>query len=344
MESKMNPIRSLIIVVVGCFIAWSSLATERGTLVVLNKIDNTVSIINAEDGSVLGTIETGIAPHEVAISPNGELAAVANYGDQRHVGKSISIIDLKTMVVTKTISLGEYRRPHGIRFLTSDILVATAEQQQKIIKVSIEEEKVISTIPTDQQASHMVVLDKQKQLAYTANILPGTVSKMDLETDQLIQVYKATPGIEGIGISPDGEEVWVANRNTHEVLVMQATDGKITHKLPSPQLPFRVEFSPDGEYVVIPNAVSGDLSVFSAKDKTILGTVKISGAEWKGQVIQNAQPVGLIVGAANQNAYINCQGIGHVVSVNLETLEIEGLFKVGNGPDGIGFSPLVLEP
>lgn len=333
-----------LMLVFSCCLGFSSLAAEPGTLVILNKADHTASILNAEDGKLIATIKTGTAPHEVAISADGKLAAVGNYGDQYSVGNSISIIDLAQLKVTKTISLGEYTRPHGIRFLTPDILIATAEAQQKIIKVSLKEEKVIGAISTTQRASHMVVLDKSRHMAYTANIVDGTVSKLNVESDKLEKVFKATPGIEGIGISPDGSEVWVANRNSHEVLVMNAANGEITHRLPSPQLPFRVEFSPDGSTVVIPNAVSGDLSVFDAKTKELKATIRITGAEWDGNTLSNTQPVGLIVGATNQNVYINCQGIGHVVSVNLTNMEIEGVFKTGNGPDGIGFSSLVIQP
>lgn len=330
-------------IVLSCLTSFSGLATEPGTLVILNKADHTASILNAEDGQLITTIKTGTAPHEVAISPNGKLAAVGNYGDQYSVGNSISIIDLTKLKVTKTISLGEYTRPHGIRFLTPDVLIVTAEAQQKIIKVSLSEEKVIGAISTTQRASHMVVLDRSKQRVYTANIVDGTVSKLNVKSNQLEKVFKATAGIEGIGISPDGSEVWVANRNSNEVLVMNADSGEITNRLPSPQLPFRVEFSPDGSTVVIPNAVSGDLSVFDAKTKELKGTIRITGAEWNGNTLSNTQPVGLIVGATNQNVYVNCQGIGQVVSVNLTSMEIEGIFKTGNGPDGIGFSPLVIQ-
>lgn len=336
--------RGFLITVLSCVCVLYCLSTEPGTLVVLNKADHTASILNAEDGQLIATIETGIAPHEVAISPDGKLAAIGNYGDRQATGNSVSIVDLTELRVVKTISLGEYTRPHGIRFLTADMLIVTAEAQEKVIKVSIKEEKVIGVIPTTQRASHMVVVDNQTHMAYTANIVPGTVSKLNLKSNKLEKVFTATAGIEGIGISPDGKEVWVANRNSHEVLVINAASGDIMNKLPSPQLPFRVEFSPDGTTVVVPNAVSGDLSVFNAKSKELKGTIKISGAEWEGNTIQNPQPVGLIVGTAGKNVYVNCQGIGQVVSINLETMEIEGLFKVGNGPDGIGFSPLVLKP
>ena len=58
-------------------------AADSGTLLVLNKSDNTVSLINVATKTSVATIPTGAGPHEVAVSPNGKLAVIANYGTQQ---------------------------------------------------------------------------------------------------------------------------------------------------------------------------------------------------------------------------------------------------------------------
>src|SRR5215813_10907592 len=64
-------------------------------LLVLNKNDATLSIIDPASGKTLGTVPTGEAPHELAVSTDGKLAFVANYGAQTP-GNTISVIDLAT--------------------------------------------------------------------------------------------------------------------------------------------------------------------------------------------------------------------------------------------------------
>ncbi len=51
-----------------------------GTLVVANKSEATVSLVDVASGEVRATLPTGNAPHEVAVSPDSALALVGNYG------------------------------------------------------------------------------------------------------------------------------------------------------------------------------------------------------------------------------------------------------------------------
>ncbi len=55
-------------------------AGSPGTLLVLNKSDNTVSLVDLASKKSVATIPTGNGPHEVAVSPDGRLAVVCNYG------------------------------------------------------------------------------------------------------------------------------------------------------------------------------------------------------------------------------------------------------------------------
>src|SRR5687768_8975150 len=102
-------------------LVWSSLlslaagvatAAPSGTLLVLNKSDDTVSFIDLASNEVKATLPTGDGPHEVAVSADGKTAVIANYGDSANPGKTLSVIDVPGKKVVRTIDLGEYRRPH----------------------------------------------------------------------------------------------------------------------------------------------------------------------------------------------------------------------------------------
>src|SRR6188768_4066218 len=72
------------------------LAAQGPRLVVLNKVDATLVTVDPASGKILGTVATGEAPHEVAVSPDGRTAYVGNYGSQTP-GSTISVIDLSAM-------------------------------------------------------------------------------------------------------------------------------------------------------------------------------------------------------------------------------------------------------
>ncbi|PES61895.1 40-residue YVTN family beta-propeller, partial [Bacillus cereus] len=68
------------------------------TIPVGNHGDNTVSVINAATNTVVGTINVGIAPQGITVSPNGTLAYVAN-----ELSNTISVIATATNTVVGTI-------------------------------------------------------------------------------------------------------------------------------------------------------------------------------------------------------------------------------------------------
>lgn len=82
-------------------------------LLVLNKPQSKLLLVDPTARKVIGEVATGNGPHEVTVSADGKLAFVANYGDQMP-GESISVIDLEAKKELRRVNLGALRRPHGI--------------------------------------------------------------------------------------------------------------------------------------------------------------------------------------------------------------------------------------
>jgi Uncharacterized conserved protein len=82
------------------------LAANQGTK---DKPSTTVSIIDTESFSVVGTVETGEGAHGVVIDPSSRCAYISNiYGDD------IAVLDIAARKVVKTIPSGD--GPNGISF------------------------------------------------------------------------------------------------------------------------------------------------------------------------------------------------------------------------------------
>src|SRR5579859_4704142 len=82
------------------------------TLLVLNKEDATLVMIDPASGKILGTVATGEGPHEVAT--DGKLAFVGNYGTGPAPGKTISVIDLASKKELHRVDVTPLQRPHGV--------------------------------------------------------------------------------------------------------------------------------------------------------------------------------------------------------------------------------------
>ena len=66
--------------IVLCLALLTSIASSAGTLLVGNKSEKSVSIIDLDSGKEIARAETRLGPHEIAVSGDGELAVVTNYG------------------------------------------------------------------------------------------------------------------------------------------------------------------------------------------------------------------------------------------------------------------------
>ncbi len=169
-----------------------------------------MSIVDLDAGREVAQVPTGKNPHEVAVSPNGRSAVVSNYGSQEP-GNSLSVIDVVNKKNTKTIDLRDYKRPHGLEFINDNEVLVTSEATKTLLKVNIKSGKIVEIAKTEQVTSHMVAYSKSDQRAYVANIKDGTVSVINVAANKFLNQIYLKPGIEGIDVSPDGKELWVAN-------------------------------------------------------------------------------------------------------------------------------------
>src|SRR5262245_60749940 len=93
----------------------SPAAADR--LLVLNKSDDTVSILDAASGKAVATVPVGRGPHEAALLADGNTAAVSDYGEQKKPGRTITLIDVAKGEKVGVIELPEGARPHGLEAL-----------------------------------------------------------------------------------------------------------------------------------------------------------------------------------------------------------------------------------
>ncbi len=115
-----------------------ALASEplgAATLLVANKSDDTVDLIDVDSGASRATLPTGNAPHEIAVSPDGKTAVVTDYGDREAPGSSLTVVDIADAKVLGTVDLGEHTRPHGAVWLSPSRVAVTAEGSGHLLVV-----------------------------------------------------------------------------------------------------------------------------------------------------------------------------------------------------------------
>jgi YVTN family beta-propeller protein len=321
---------------------------DADTLVVLNKAEATASLIDLESGTVRATLPTGQGPHEAAVSPDGRLALVGNYGSRGAPGSSLTVIDVPGARVVKTIDLGEYRRPHGLLWLPDGRrALVTAEGNRALIEVDISSGSVKRAFVTKQDVSHMVEVALGGRRAFVANIGSGSVSVVDLEKGAVIRTIATGAGAEGITATIDGKEVWVTNRGDDTVSVIDAESLDILATIPCTSFPIRAKATPDGQYVLVSCARSGDLAVIGTSSRKVvrriaqdLKVADTDGRLFGSQFDESSVPIGIVIHPDGGRAWVAHTNADVIAEIDLQSWRVIRLLQAGREPDGMAYSAL----
>jgi len=312
-------------------------------LVVLNKSDDTASILDAKTGVSRGTVAVGHAPHEVSVLADGRTAAVSNYGDREKPGRTLTLIDLEKNSAAGTIELPEGARPHGSEPLSDGRLLVTAEGLKELLIVDLKSRRVEARIPTGREVSHMVVSTLDGKRAFVANIGSGSVTAVDLVAKTVLRDIPTGEGAEGIAITPDGRQVWVTNRGADSVSVVDAGTLAVTANIPVPKFPIRVKITPDGKRALVSCAQSGDVAVFDTGSRKLVKRVGIDREAVAGsadrlfstQFGKSPVPVGLLIAPDGKRAWVASTNADIVSEIDLSTLTVMRRLTAGKEPDGL---------
>jgi YVTN family beta-propeller protein len=319
---------------------------EAQTLLVANKSDHTVDLVDLASGQSRATLPTGHAPHEIAVSPDGRRAVISNYGDREKPGNSLTVVDVGDAEVLSTIELGEHTRPHGLAWIGTDTVAVTTEGSGQLLTVDVKQGKILQQVATGHQVSHMVAASPDGQRVFVSSIGSGKVAVIDLEKGEKIADLATGEGAEGLAISPDGKEVWIGNRAADTLTVLDAASLEVLATVDCPGFPIRVAFTPDGRHVLISAARSGEVAVFDAAARKELrrGPLDLTNAPdaarrlFGDQFGSSPVPVGLVVDPDGSRAWVAATQADAVVVIDPETLEVQDLLRAGREPDGMAWS------
>lgn len=304
-------------------------ATPSSALLVLNKQDNALAIVDPASGKVLGLVPVGESPHEVSVSADGRLAFVSNYGS-RNPGSTMSVIDLTAQKEIHRVDLGALGRPHGL-FVADGKVYLTAELSKAIARYDPATNKIDWTLGTGQNGTHMVIQTKDGSLIFTANIASGTITAIERVNGPLGWNETQIPvgkGPEAIDISPDGKELWTAHGQDGGVSIIDIAAKKVIQTLDlHTKRSNRLKFTPDGKLVLISDDGGGELLILDAASRKQIKRISVGQG-----------PEGILIVPDGSRAYVACARDNKVVMFDLKKLEVTGSFSPGNNPDGLAWA------
>jgi len=299
-------------------------------LLVLEKGDEQLAIVDPSSLKIVGRVASGGAPHEVIASDDGKFAYISNYASEKGMLKTLSVIDLTAQKALAPVDLGALRAPHGLAFADGKVYF-TAEANKVIGRYDPASNQVDWVLGTGQNVTHMIVLSKDLKTIFTSNI--GSDSICIIEPGGGRNGWNVTAiavgkGPEGMDLSPDGREVWAANSGAGSVSVIDVASKRVTASLDvKTKRSNRLKFTPDGKLVLISDDGGGELVFVDAATRKERKRLKVG----KG-------PEGTLVEPDGAKAYVALSGENAVAVVDLKSLEVTAKIATGTGPDGLAWA------
>ena len=320
----------------------SSAAAPLGTVIVSNMNDNTAMLLDATTYSLLATLPTGRAPHEVATSHDGRWALVSNYGVRDQIGNTITVIDVDARTVARTIDLGDYKRPHGMMFFPGDSMFAvTSEASRAVLVVDFKTGRVVRRLASGGRGPHMIGLSADGTRMVGGNIGDGTLAVFAPLTSDTSHTIKVPAQPEGVAISPDGAKAWAGSNKDSVVTVVDLASGATLTTLRGFGLPYRTAITPNGARAVITDPALATVRIFDANTFRELQTIAIprDSLVATAEVPGSPSPEGVTTSRDSRWAFVTLQGRNRFITIDLDRGTIVGYGVTGTWSDGIAFSP-----
>ena len=309
-------------------------AAHKSLLLVANKGDHTLGLIDPESGRQFGTIDVGgVTGHEVIASPDGRFAYVPIYGNSGvgqpgTDGSKLAIIDLSDRKVVGDIDFGRGVRPHCPQIGPKDgLLYVTTELDQSVTVISPGTKEIIAKIPTGQPESHMLAITRDGRRGYTANVGPGSISVLDLENRKTLQTIPAAHRVQRVALSVDDRLVFTADQSKPQLLVIDTASNKPISPIPLPSTGYGTAATPDGRWLVVPLPHVNQVAIVDLNARKVAHTIQVPAA-----------PQEALITPDGRTAYVSCDASHKVAAIRTSDWSVEKLIDAGPGADGLAWA------
>lgn len=323
---------------IATLVLFAIVVKPSGIAVVVNQQSDTASIVDLATYKAVH-VPVGNGPHESAVSPNGKRAVVTNYFKQgTGPGSSLSVLDLDTKKEIKRIDLDRQAMPHGVEWVDDRRVVCTDERNKRLLLVDVEAGKVEREYVTGQGGSHMLSLNLKTNRLVSSNMGGGSVTIFDFKSGAKLETVTTGKECEGVGIAPNGKTIWAGNRAEDTISVIDMATRKVIKEIDSKGFPYRVQFTPNGKWALIPHAMSGELVVCDVEKMEVVRRIKVGSTGVK-VTVPNPSPAGVWPYADSNFALVTIRNDNSVVIVDLHHGETLGRIEVQKSPDGVAMRP-----
>ncbi len=340
-----------------CGVLYALLAgpTYAATLLVSDPDNRRIEFIDTVNGQRRGVVATAEGPRLMAVSPNGQLALVGNYGSPTIAGNSVHVLDVAGARLRSTISLAPYQRPSAIEWLPDGQRALIAVQGAKSLAlVNVNTGHIEASFGPAADASRQFAISRDGRTAYLGDPAGGKVRKIDLASGKEVAQSEVSAEAQSLAIASDGGKLWVIDRGEDSIKVLDGNDLRLIAGLDAGNLPMGVALTPNGRYALVSNALSADIAVFDTRSleqsqlfstRSVASTTLAPRSEedkFKDvkRMAQISIPVGIVAAPDGLSAFVMNNFSGEIIQFDIFTGAALHVFQGSRRPGGLAYSPI----
>lgn len=251
-----------------------------------------------EPNTVVATINAGVNPGGMAITPNSRRAYVANVNNYGIANEySISVLNLKTNTVETTIRDPSFNEPYTVTLNAKATKAYITNSNSSTISIIDTKTNQVSGVIHGFDGPSGMVIDNERNIGYVNNyggpegVGSGngrTISVVNLNANVIVNTIEVDQGPVALAIAPNNKFVYVinyvdGNPGTGTMNIIQTDINQVIDTVRGFFGPFAIALTPNGKFAYITNFGSNNfdpigttVSVVNLKKHQITATVDLA--------------------------------------------------------------------
>jgi YVTN family beta-propeller protein len=327
--------RSILIAAFICVFVIKSWAQRSTLIYTANQNSNTITVVDAEKESVLGTIVLGYPSSDPRILHplyNGDINVHGINYDPVHekvavistVSNSVTLIDAASAVVERQTYVG--RNPHEPRFTNNGTEIWVTVRGENYVAILDaftlkEKSRIVLT-----EGPGMVAFSKDGKVAYVCSSFDDNFWIIDTRSRKIVKTLKVPSRFSPfVNATIDGKEVWVTHKDTGMITRIDARSHSVIESFATGKITNHIAFS--DKYVFV--SVGGE-------NKVKVYTVSLGNrATLVSEINSGELPHGIWYHPERDEVYLVCELENTLQIIDATALKVKGSIPVGERPQAL---------
>ncbi len=306
---------------------------------VANEDDGTISVIDADKGVVVKTIDLMdgkemYMAHNVQVAPNGKTTWVTAMPMTDGASDQIIVINTADYSIKTRINTGAHQHlAHVVLDDNSTFAYAVANEGNKVFKIDASQFTIVKSYDFPDSTQPHGLRYKDGKL-YVACMGSKSIAVIDVNAGTISYVQLGGIAVQ-TAVTQDGKYVFASLYDTKQIAVYNIQTGQLAKvDLPNvAQGPIQMYPTPDSKSLYIcdqgetySRPASNKVYVYDIAGQSITQTITVGNAAH-----------GVVVNNDGSKAYITNKNDNTVSVINISTNSVEKTIPVGEQPNGVSY-------